>query len=69
MQLELDLFSFQKKVVIHKETGISIIAFKELEINNILHYDCLVPQVVEDKKKDKWYFANATYSINELIFK
>jgi hypothetical protein len=59
----MDLFTIEKQRVIHKATGIVILAIRDLWINGVQHVDCLVPQVDE---KNRWYFANATYSVNEI---
>lgn len=61
----MDLFTIHTQRVIHKATGVVILAIRDLWIQGVQHVDCMVPQVNE---KDRWYFANATYSINEIEF-
>lgn len=58
-----DLFTVSKQRAEHIATGVVILAINDEWINGIQHVNCLVPQT--DNGKD-FYFANATYSIDEL---
>jgi len=58
-----DLFTVSKERVEHIATGVVLLAINDEWINGIQHVNCLVPQTDE---KNNWYFANATYSIDEL---
>lgn len=58
-----NLFTIEKQRVIHKATGVVILALKDSWMNGIQHVDCLVPQTDE---KGRWYFASATYTVNEI---
>ena len=58
-----NLFTVEKQRVIHRKTGVVILAIRDFWMNGVQHVDCLVPQVDE---KQRWYFASATYEINEI---
>lgn len=62
----MDLFTIKKQVVIHNATGSDIIAIRDYWSDGRQYVDCVVPQVNE---KGKLYFANATYSIDEITVK
>lgn len=62
----MDLFTISRQIVVHKATGSDIIAIRDYWSNGKQYVDCVVPQLNE---KGKLYFANATYSINEIIVK
>ncbi len=62
----MDLFTIKKQVVIHKATGCEIIVIRDYWADGHQYVDCIVPQINE---KGKLYFANATYSIDEIAVK
>ncbi len=62
----MDLFTINKQIVIHKATGSDIIAIRDYWSNGKQYVDGVVPQLNE---KGKLYFANATYSIDEIEIK
>ncbi len=62
----MDLFTITRQIVIHKATGSDIIAIRDYWSNGMQYVDCAIPQLNE---KGKLYFANATYSIDEIEIK
>lgn len=61
--MQTSIFDVKKQRGVHITTGVVIIVIKSLWINNKLHFDCAVPQTDDGVK---FYFANATYSDDEV---
>ena len=62
----MNLFTINRQIVIHKATGSDIIAIRDYWAGGVQYVDCAVPQINE---KGKLCFANATYSVDEIIMK
>lgn len=62
--MQTNLFEVKKQRAVHLATRVVILIIKSLWINNVLHFDCAVPQTDDGVK---FYFCNATYSDREII--